>query len=80
MAICDGNFTIPDNSRYSQDMHCLISKYLEFLASYFYLQSLGMNWRTTGLDPRSDGLDAKINQSIIVGHSKIISQCLVRQG
>lgn len=28
VAICDGNFTIPDNSRYSQDMHCLISKYI----------------------------------------------------
>lgn len=28
VAICDGNFTIPDNSRYSQDMHRLIRKYL----------------------------------------------------
>lgn len=27
VAICDGNFTIPDNSRYSQGMHCLISEY-----------------------------------------------------
>lgn len=27
VAICDGSFTIPDNSRYSQDMHCLISEY-----------------------------------------------------
>ncbi|KAK7808210.1 hypothetical protein U0070_016935, partial [Myodes glareolus] len=26
VAICDGSFTIPDNSRYSQDMHCLIMK------------------------------------------------------
>lgn len=26
VAICDGSFTIPDNSRYSQDMHCLISE------------------------------------------------------
>uniref|UniRef100_A0A8C2NV39 AP2-associated protein kinase 1 n=1 Tax=Capra hircus TaxID=9925 RepID=A0A8C2NV39_CAPHI len=33
VAICDGNFTIPDNSRYSQDMHCLISKYLKGLDS-----------------------------------------------
>uniref|UniRef100_A0A8C0ZSH0 AP2-associated protein kinase 1 n=1 Tax=Castor canadensis TaxID=51338 RepID=A0A8C0ZSH0_CASCN len=29
VAICDGNFTIPDNSRYSQDMHCLIRYMLE---------------------------------------------------
>ena len=28
VAICDGNFTIPDNSRYSQAMHCLIREYL----------------------------------------------------
>lgn len=28
MAICDGSFTIPDNSRYSQDMHSLISESL----------------------------------------------------
>lgn len=27
VAICDGSFTIPDNSRYSQDMHCLIRAY-----------------------------------------------------
>uniref|UniRef100_A0A8C4UBQ2 non-specific serine/threonine protein kinase n=1 Tax=Falco tinnunculus TaxID=100819 RepID=A0A8C4UBQ2_FALTI len=27
VAICDGNFTIPDNSRHSQDMHCLIREY-----------------------------------------------------
>lgn len=26
VAICDGSFTIPDNSRYSQDIHCLISE------------------------------------------------------
>ena len=26
VAICDGSFTIPDNSRYSQEMHCLISE------------------------------------------------------
>ena len=26
VAICDGSFTIPDNSRYSPDMHCLISE------------------------------------------------------
>lgn len=26
VAICDGSFTIPDNSRYSQDVHCLISE------------------------------------------------------
>ena len=25
VAICDGSFTIPDNSRYSYDLHCLIS-------------------------------------------------------
>lgn len=25
VAICDGTFTIPDNSRYSYDLHCLIS-------------------------------------------------------
>lgn len=24
VAICDGSFTIPDNSRYSYDLHCLI--------------------------------------------------------
>ncbi|GAA6066059.1 AP2-associated protein kinase 1 isoform X1, partial [Tachysurus ichikawai] len=24
VAICDGSFTIPDNSRYSHDLHCLI--------------------------------------------------------
>nr|XP_056716228.1 AP2-associated protein kinase 1 [Euleptes europaea] len=29
VAICDGNFTIPDNSRYSQEMHCLIRYMLE---------------------------------------------------
>lgn len=29
VAICDGNFTIPDNSRYSQDLHCLIRYMLE---------------------------------------------------
>lgn len=28
VAICDGSFTIPDNSRYSHSIHCLISKYL----------------------------------------------------
>ncbi len=27
VAICDGSFTIPDNSRYSHDMHCLIRKF-----------------------------------------------------
>ncbi len=32
VAICDGNFTIPDNSRYSQDMHRLIRKYLPLSA------------------------------------------------
>ncbi|OWK13836.1 hypothetical protein Celaphus_00017353, partial [Cervus elaphus hippelaphus] len=26
VAICDGSFTIPDNSRYSHNIHCLISK------------------------------------------------------
>lgn len=26
VAICDGSFTIPDNSRYTHDMHCLISE------------------------------------------------------
>ncbi|KAM6986493.1 AP2-associated protein kinase 1-like [Aplochiton taeniatus] len=44
VAICDGSFTIPDNSRYSYDMHCLIRYMLEpdpdkrpdiFLVSYF---------------------------------------------
>uniref|UniRef100_A0AAY4AP55 non-specific serine/threonine protein kinase n=1 Tax=Denticeps clupeoides TaxID=299321 RepID=A0AAY4AP55_9TELE len=44
VAICDGNFTIPDNSRYSHDMHCLIRYMLEpdpekrpdiYLVSYF---------------------------------------------
>ncbi|KAM7416143.1 hypothetical protein PAMA_018287 [Pampus argenteus] len=29
VAICDGSFTIPDNSRYSQDVHCLIRYMLE---------------------------------------------------
>ncbi|XP_073425200.1 AP2-associated protein kinase 1 isoform X3 [Dendrobates tinctorius] len=29
VSICDGNFTIPDNSRYSPDMHCLIRYMLE---------------------------------------------------
>ncbi|XP_063066854.1 AP2-associated protein kinase 1 [Engraulis encrasicolus] len=29
VAICDGSFTIPDNSRYSQPMHCLIRYMLE---------------------------------------------------
>ncbi|XP_053726434.1 AP2-associated protein kinase 1-like isoform X6 [Synchiropus splendidus] len=29
VAICDGTFTIPDNSRYSQDMNCLIRYMLE---------------------------------------------------
>uniref|UniRef100_A0A8C7V1W3 non-specific serine/threonine protein kinase n=1 Tax=Oncorhynchus mykiss TaxID=8022 RepID=A0A8C7V1W3_ONCMY len=29
VAICDGSFTIPDNSRYSPDMHCLIRYMLE---------------------------------------------------
>ncbi|XP_061449232.1 AP2-associated protein kinase 1 isoform X8 [Rhineura floridana] len=29
VAICDGNFTIPDNTRYSHDMHCLIRYMLE---------------------------------------------------
>lgn len=27
VAICDGSFTIPDGSRYSHSVHCLISKY-----------------------------------------------------
>lgn len=31
VAICDGNFTIPDNSRHSQDMHCLIRECLRAL-------------------------------------------------
>ncbi|XP_073767310.1 AP2-associated protein kinase 1 isoform X4 [Danio rerio] len=44
VAICDGSFTIPDNSRYSHDMHCLIRYMLEpdpdmrpdiFQVSYF---------------------------------------------
>ncbi|XP_050976543.1 AP2-associated protein kinase 1 isoform X5 [Labeo rohita] len=44
VAICDGSFTIPDNSRYSQDMHRLIRYMLEpdpdkrpdiFQVSYF---------------------------------------------
>ncbi|KAI5624564.1 AP2-associated protein kinase 1 isoform X1 [Silurus asotus] len=29
VAICDGSFTIPDNSRYSYEMHCLIRYMLE---------------------------------------------------
>ncbi|XP_046726986.1 AP2-associated protein kinase 1 isoform X1 [Silurus meridionalis] len=29
VAICDGSFTIPDNSRYSDDVHCLIRYMLE---------------------------------------------------
>ncbi|XP_012772135.2 AP2-associated protein kinase 1 isoform X2 [Maylandia zebra] len=29
VAICDGSFTIPDNSRYSYDLHCLIRYTLE---------------------------------------------------
>ncbi|XP_077600644.1 AP2-associated protein kinase 1-like isoform X4 [Stigmatopora nigra] len=29
VAICDGSFTIPDNSRYSNDLHCLIRYMLE---------------------------------------------------
>ncbi|XP_041854996.1 AP2-associated protein kinase 1-like isoform X2 [Melanotaenia boesemani] len=29
VAICDGSFTIPDNSRYSQEMHCLLRYMLE---------------------------------------------------
>ncbi|XP_051964411.1 AP2-associated protein kinase 1 isoform X2 [Xyrauchen texanus] len=29
VAICDGSFTIPDNSRYSHDIHCLIRYMLE---------------------------------------------------
>ncbi|XP_057674932.1 AP2-associated protein kinase 1 isoform X1 [Corythoichthys intestinalis] len=29
VAICDGSFTIPDNSRYSYDLHCLIRFMLE---------------------------------------------------
>lgn len=32
VAICDGSFTIPDNSRYSHSIHCLISKYLGSMA------------------------------------------------
>lgn len=44
VAICDGSFTIPDNSRYSHNMHCLIRFMLEpdperrpdiFQVSYF---------------------------------------------
>ncbi|XP_076999170.1 BMP-2-inducible protein kinase isoform X2 [Tamandua tetradactyla] len=44
VAICDGSFTIPDNSRYSHNIHCLIRFMLEpdpdyrpdiFLVSYF---------------------------------------------
>lgn len=27
VAICDGSFTIPDNSRYSYDLHCLIREF-----------------------------------------------------
>lgn len=32
VAICDGSFTVPDNSRYSHSIHCLISKYLGSVA------------------------------------------------
>lgn len=78
VAICDGNFTIPDNSRYSQDMHCLISKYLKVLVQYFYFWSLEMEWKIKGLDSRSDQLDGKINQLIMVGCSKIMWWCWVR--
>ncbi|CAM5139284.1 unnamed protein product [Natator depressus] len=44
VAICDGNFTIPDNSRYTHNVHCLIRYMLEpdqerrpdiFQVSYF---------------------------------------------
>ncbi|XP_065261029.1 BMP-2-inducible protein kinase isoform X1 [Emys orbicularis] len=44
VAICDGNFTIPDNSRYTHNIHCLIRYMLEpdqerrpdiFQVSYF---------------------------------------------
>ncbi|XP_027710415.1 BMP-2-inducible protein kinase isoform X2 [Vombatus ursinus] len=44
VAICDGSFTVPDNSRYSHNMHCLIRYMLEpdqdhrpdiFQVSYF---------------------------------------------
>lgn len=27
VAICDGSFTIPDNSRYSYDLHCLMREF-----------------------------------------------------
>ncbi|XP_030046412.1 BMP-2-inducible protein kinase isoform X2 [Microcaecilia unicolor] len=47
VAICDGNFTVPDNSRYSHKLHCLIRYMLEpdqerrpdiFQVSYFAFQ------------------------------------------
>nr|XP_033819441.1 BMP-2-inducible protein kinase isoform X2 [Geotrypetes seraphini] len=47
VAICDGNFTVPDNSRYSHKLHCLIRYMLEpdqewrpdiFQVSYFTFQ------------------------------------------
>lgn len=37
VAICDGSFTIPDNSRYSYDLHCLIR---EFSGALFVANSL----------------------------------------
>ncbi|XP_035641519.1 AP2-associated protein kinase 1-like isoform X8 [Oncorhynchus keta] len=51
VAICDGSFTIPDNSRYSPDMHCLIRYMLEpdpekrpdiYQVSYFSFRLAGI--------------------------------------
>uniref|UniRef100_A0A4W5M5E2 non-specific serine/threonine protein kinase n=1 Tax=Hucho hucho TaxID=62062 RepID=A0A4W5M5E2_9TELE len=51
VAICDGSFTIPDNSRYSPDMHCLIRYMLEpdpekrpdiYQVSYFAFRLAGI--------------------------------------
>lgn len=44
MAICDGSFTIPDNSRYSQDMHCLISESIGVFRHKNSLTKISRKW------------------------------------
>ncbi|CAG13691.1 unnamed protein product, partial [Tetraodon nigroviridis] len=44
VAICDGSFTIPDNSRYSQDMHCLISEFIFLFRHNISVTKISLKW------------------------------------
>lgn len=44
MAICDGSFTVPDNSRYSQDMHCLISESIFLFRHNIFVTKISFKW------------------------------------